>query len=242
MITRTKFTLIELLVVIAIIAILAAMLLPALSRARDAAKRTGCTNNLKQNSVFWVLYADDYNDYYLSAHNAVGTQWWNVHEYIFFNDLFGAAERKKGVYAGEPDTEGRFMKSFLCPANPAPAVNYSNRPVYSDYSYNVFISYYTTTASSWGGGTTLQTKYGSRNPHPHQSVIWLDFWQNKNTSGIVTPYLVNKAAGQYLTAHPGGVNQLFMDGHVETLNYVYVNGGLANIYAAWDAAIPAKVF
>jgi len=58
---RKGFTLIELLVVIAIIAILASILLPVLSRAREQARRAVCMNNLKQFGVVFMMYAQDYD-------------------------------------------------------------------------------------------------------------------------------------------------------------------------------------
>ena len=75
---RSGFTLIELLVVIAIIAILMAILMPALSMAREHGKRAVCLGNLKQLTLGWIMYADANDDRICTAYVGQQNAWVNI--------------------------------------------------------------------------------------------------------------------------------------------------------------------
>jgi len=102
---KKSFTLIELLVVIAIIALLAAMLLPALSKARDKAKSISCVNNMKQIGTLLQFYIDDNQGIVPASYD--GTIPPNIGIYNWWND------RVRAPYAGT--NTGANMKSWLCP-------------------------------------------------------------------------------------------------------------------------------
>src|SRR5687768_9106283 len=103
---KRAFTFVELLVVIAIIAILAALLFPALSRAKAKAKRTVCQNNLKQISLAVHLYADDHSDLLPGVHGNTN----------FPSDFVEYKERIKD-YLGKPSVSSLSEQLFACPAD-----------------------------------------------------------------------------------------------------------------------------
>ncbi len=100
---KKNFTLIELLVVIAIIAILASMLLPALSRARAAAQKIKCVNNLKTWGLTYMIYANDYDDTFALLCSGMGGDigWTDVATPYWYDD-WGYLKGGREIYGQCP--------------------------------------------------------------------------------------------------------------------------------------------
>jgi len=214
---RSRFTLIELLVVVAIIAILASLLLPALSQARAYAARAKCMGNVRQLYVSHVLYADDYR--YLPLR--IGLDTWQFE-----------GGTNKAVFLTMANERYVDRKILACPSANGP-----NRKFYSNYfSPNASIEM---AGATWRGrGGTDYDRYLVVLERLAEDKTQTPIVCDANYQDNVSPAMlaVSNHSGDAGIFYPQGMNLAWSDGHTswvplaQLTSYVAVSGNYRNYW------------
>jgi prepilin-type N-terminal cleavage/methylation domain-containing protein/prepilin-type processing-associated H-X9-DG protein len=233
---RAGFTLIELLVVIAIIAILAALLLPALSKAKEKARTIQCLSNMKQLQLCWHLYVDDNNDR-LPLNGAAPTPGPGGNG-LPNSWIQGGAQSDPAIpwiANGVLYPYNKAVTLYACPANtrkltyPADPPNHWSAwegPQARTVSINYPLGGFTASDPSGSGvlltGVRPLRKYGEinpPNPHANQMIVFADENEYSVDDGDFAIYPAGSGQNKWWNLpgnrHSNGTTWSFADGHAE---------------------------
>ncbi len=197
--TSRRFTLIELLVVVSIIAILAAMLLPALTRARESAHSAACAGQLRQLGLILAMYHDENRDFMPPSTGGFSSPWWIPAYWVrefepYAQQTYGAKEDRIWVCPKFEGGNHRVTYAFCTKDGITKAINGKPREVHWESL--------------------------SRIPAPEHTPFLADCtrtWNWCDTEAVAAHFrhLAFDADSVYQPAHMQGRNYSFIDGHVQ---------------------------